>query len=517
MPKIEGSEVSASVHEKRFDERLSLFLLPALAASLIATNRWFTVIDDEAFIIDRAAKPARQTIQLFLSGVGEHQHPPLYDLILHGWLRFTNGNIHLLRLPAIAFFVLGVSVLAMAAKLLGGSRSHACVLWITVLWPYGFHFGRVAVWYSFCFLLVSLVTFYYLNFLSKSTRANWLWLVLSCLCLVYSNYFGWALLGCLAFDYALRNISRVATWRLPFLATGALLLIAYVPVFAAFVSELHHGPHADFHPLSVAANGVYNLYCLFVSESVAPWYWFAGISAGLATGVCLILTLLGTSWPEKRLLLYFFALFFIMTVLGIIQPKRVMLISPWVILPVGVALGTLPKRFLRQTIVASLVLVAVIGWLGILSRNLYAAPRWIEPWNKVSQHAADIIHDGGVVIGNNPSFFFYMTYSLPDDSSGTSHRFDGLLPASHRTGIYNPTQWLDAGRPVGNTTLLIKGLHFDIPSEPTEAAEGWLDQHCSLQSSQRLVHDPGAKWKQRFAPQIGQPEWRIQIRSYSCR
>ena len=181
MPKIEGSEVSASVNEKRFDERLSLFLLPALAVSLIATNRWFTVIDDEAFIIDRAAKPARQTIQLFLSGVGEHQHPPLYDLILHGWLRLTNGNMHLLRLPAIAFFVLGVWVLTMAAKLLGGSRSQASVLWIAVLWPYGFHFGRVAVWYSFCFLLVSLVTLCYLNFLNKSTRANWLWLTLSSL------------------------------------------------------------------------------------------------------------------------------------------------------------------------------------------------------------------------------------------------------------------------------------------------------------------------------------------------
>ena len=516
MPKIEGSEVSASVNEKRFDERLSLFLLPALAVSLIATNRWFTVIDDEAFIIDRAAKPVRQTIQLFLTGVGEHQHPPLYDLILHGWLRLTNGNMHLLRLPAIAFFVLGVWVLAMAAKLLGGSRSQACVLWIAALSPYGFHFGRVAVWYSFCFLLISLVTFCYLNFLSKSTRANWLWLFLSSLCLVYSNYFGWALLGCLALDYVVRNMSRVATWWLPFLATGALLLIAYVPVFAAFVSELHRGPHADFHPLSVAANGVYNLYCLFVSESVAPWYWVAGVSAGLATGVCLILTLLGTSWPARRLLLYFFALFFIMTILGIIQPKRVMLISAWVILPVGVALGTLPKRFLRQTIVASLVVIATIGWLGILCRNLYAAPRWIEPWNKVSQQATNIIHNGGIVIGNNPSFFFYMTYSLPDDGVGASHRFAGLLPTIHRTGIYDPTQWLDAGRPVGTTTLLIKGLHFDIPSGPTEAAEGWLDQHCSLEGSERLVHDPGAKWKQHFAPQIGQLEWRIEIRSYSC-
>ena len=90
---------------------------------LIATNRWFTVIDDEAFIIDRAAKPARQTIQLFLSGVGEHQHPPLYDLLLHGWLRLTNGDPHLLRVLEIVCYVLGAWVLAKAAKRLGGSRS----------------------------------------------------------------------------------------------------------------------------------------------------------------------------------------------------------------------------------------------------------------------------------------------------------------------------------------------------------------------------------------------------------
>jgi hypothetical protein len=31
-----------------------------------------------------------------------------------------------------------------------------------------------------------------------------------------------------------------------------------------------------------------------------------------------------------------------------------------------------------------------------------------------------------------------------------------------------------------------------------------------------LVHDPGAKWKEHFAPKIGQLEWRIEIRSYSC-
>src|SRR5665213_2171755 len=63
-----------------------------LSISLMATNRFFTAVDDECTIIDRAAKPVSQTIQLFLRGIGEHEHPPLYDLILHVWLRVTGGE-----------------------------------------------------------------------------------------------------------------------------------------------------------------------------------------------------------------------------------------------------------------------------------------------------------------------------------------------------------------------------------------------------------------------------------------
>jgi hypothetical protein len=42
----------------------------------------------------RTRLPRRETIQLFLGGVGEHEHLPLYDLLLHEWLRLTNGNFH---------------------------------------------------------------------------------------------------------------------------------------------------------------------------------------------------------------------------------------------------------------------------------------------------------------------------------------------------------------------------------------------------------------------------------------
>src|SRR5690349_21210131 len=130
-------------------------LLLLLGASLLLTNRWFGEVDDECAIIDRAAQPILQTMRLYLSGAGEHEHPPLYDLILHGWLQLTGGEQHLLRLPAILFYLAGAWVLARAAKRQAGSAAQTYTVLLLAFWPYGFHFGRLATWYSFCFLLVA--------------------------------------------------------------------------------------------------------------------------------------------------------------------------------------------------------------------------------------------------------------------------------------------------------------------------------------------------------------------------
>jgi uncharacterized membrane protein len=130
----------------------------ALGVALMATNHWFTEVDDECAIIDLAAPPVSRTLAAYLHGTGLHEHPPLYDIVLHGWLRLTGGNIHLLRLPSICFYLLGAWILGEVAKRLGGARSQFWALAIVALWPFGFHFGRLTTWYSFCFLLVSVLT-----------------------------------------------------------------------------------------------------------------------------------------------------------------------------------------------------------------------------------------------------------------------------------------------------------------------------------------------------------------------
>src|SRR5262245_44229174 len=67
-------------------------LLVVYGGFLVATESRLTVFEDEASIIFLAASQTPgQTIGTFLRGSGQHEHPPLYDLLLHVWLQVTNG------------------------------------------------------------------------------------------------------------------------------------------------------------------------------------------------------------------------------------------------------------------------------------------------------------------------------------------------------------------------------------------------------------------------------------------
>ncbi len=321
-------------------------VLVAFGAILMASNPWFTPVDDEIAIIDVAARPAFARMKLFLSGGGQHEHPPLSDLILHGWLWLTNGNIHLLRLRSVVFYLLGAWFLVQAAHRMAGERARNYTLILLLLWPYGFQLGRLAGWYSVTFLLVSLLTLVYLKYIERPSSRTWMPVVLCALALVDTDYFGWAVLGFLGLDLLLRSGRERRTWLL-LLATGIFLMVASIPVMRALVTQLHTGTVAG-RASSPVATGIYNLYCLFVSESVAPWFWVLGVAAGLAIACVLLLVLVYAKPEARRFFVYFAALLAVMTFLEIVTPRRTLMISPWLILPIGTTLGTMALPSARR-------------------------------------------------------------------------------------------------------------------------------------------------------------------------
>jgi hypothetical protein len=64
--------------------------------------------------------------------------------------------------------------------------------------------------------------------------------------------------------------------------------------------------------------------------------------------------------------------------------------------------------------------------------------------------------------------------------------------------------------------ILIRGGRDPGGNEPIDDAARQLDQSCGSILSRLRMRDEGYKWKQRFFPQLGEPQWRIEIREYDC-
>src|SRR3984893_2139019 len=255
---------------KRNEIARQVMPLMLLGIGLIVSNSNFTVVDDETSILGAAIQPVRATLGVLLSGVGQHGNPPLYDIFSHFWLRWTGGASEALRVPSILFFLAGLFLLARAARRLGGPSSAQAVAWLGALWPFGFHYGRLAAWYAFSFFVVAGLTLAYLRYLEDQSSGRWTWFFLLAVALLWTNYFGWAILGCLAIDQFLRyRAAEVTASPAILIRTGALLCVAFLPIFHAFRSELSAG--LDFHhrALGVLANAAFSCYSLFVSGCVA--------------------------------------------------------------------------------------------------------------------------------------------------------------------------------------------------------------------------------------------------------
>jgi hypothetical protein len=265
------------------------------------------------------------------------------------------------------------------------------------------------------------------------------------------------------------------------------------------------------------ANMAFNVFSLFVSESVAPWFWWLSIPVGVAILSCLILVGWWLVRPARRLLLYGALLIVAMALIGILQTKYLLMISPWVLLPAGIAIESAKPRWATFGLAGALLLIGAAGWYGIYSKRYYSAPRFVEPWQEIAADAANQINSGATVIADHPSFLFYLTYYLRVPTQNGPWRFEGLLPDSvTHPQVFSPHGWLSAGHPTRGKMIVIRAGRDLDGTDPIDIAIKLLDQTCGSISSRLRMRDTGYAWKQRFFPNLGEPLWRIEIREYDC-
>jgi hypothetical protein len=510
----------------RFHHAAGLCVLLAYGLALGFTNPSFTFLDDEIAVVMSANYPVRHTLALFWSGVGQHEHPPLYDLLFHFWLRLTHSRLELLRWPSIAFFLAGIWFLALTARRVGSWSAYWACLFVGVLWPFGFHYGRLAGWYSFAFFLLALTTHAYFRLREESNTARW-WALGGCAAaLLYTNYFGWLPLVCFAADYVLCNSNnRAGAWK-PLLLTSAALLLIFLPLMPAFLAVL--GPIlAKLHPsigtglLSGAVAFVRNMgvtflttgYVLVASESVAPWFWPLSVPAMLAMLVGAALVVTRGPRPLRRMFLTFLCLLAMMVVLRLQgDTPRLLFLAPWMLVPVAASLCAVQKPFERRALAGCLAVVGVVGWFGIFSRGYYVNSIFLDPWRQLSQELEEPRAQGAVILSDEPKYFFYLNQRLglsrvPADSS-----YLGLpVYVSRGVRVYTVKLWLEQG-PMDNQRTIL--LERRLPYPPELYAR--LEAQCGPPHVLFSVPDTAFELKRRYFPATRQQPHPFQALEYDC-
>jgi len=488
-----------------------LLLLSGLAAAILLTNTWFSVMDDEAYQVGSAAQPIGVVVKQFKTSDAQ-LHPPLPDTLLHLWLQLTRNSLVLMRVPSTLFFVLGIWVSSLAATEIAGEAAGRATVILGVLWPYGFHFGRYAVWLSFCFFLLAYLLYAYVRWIEEPRLSRFCALFVAAIALLYTNYMGWAFLFVLGLDFLFRSELKSREYWQQAVILGILLVICYLPVWPELLQQLRY--HHALSPKSLLMF-LYSFYVLFASESIAPWIAVLSVPLCVSIAVCSGIILFRA--PRFGRVLYGGTLLLgvALAFSGEMNQKRVMPLGAWILTAAGIGFATESPRW-RRLLAAGFAVIGIISWFGIVSQRFYSTPRVFEPWEKIAQTAAGPLIAGDTLIASHPAFLLYLTRDVMSREGLDFRHFRGNFGEQvERPGVYNVREWLSANHPTSAQLLFIATL-YGTDFEPTMEASAWLDEHCRLGNTERFVPNPNFELKKKFFGSSQGSPWRIEVREYSC-
>jgi uncharacterized membrane protein len=186
---------------------------------------------DEPFSIFHAQMNIEQIIQKLLEG----NNPPLYELILHYWIHFFGTDSTAVRWPSMLFGASLVAAMFALCKVHFNQRIAWLCASLLTLSNVLLYFSHEARGYSL-FALLTVLSFHcvLLVLSTKERRLYWIALFFVYSCLIYTHYFGLAVIGLHAVYFFLFAPSS-GDKRKKYLLLISAVFIAYSPILPTLV------------------------------------------------------------------------------------------------------------------------------------------------------------------------------------------------------------------------------------------------------------------------------------------
>jgi hypothetical protein len=266
-----------------------LLLLAAQALLLFPRLDLLPVWGDEQFTLTTSALPPGGILET----LRQEEHPPLYYLLVHGWLKLPWPAPPIVSVRALSvLFALMATVLFDRLWLVGLERSAR--LWLLVIWtvsPFLTLYARMGRSYTMQLCLALIAVRLASALLERPGSVPLLaGYTFTAACLLYTHYLsGLSVLAAAALVFAWKTLRRDRRFLLPAMAPVLLVALVYSPWVGALVGSAGRmRRYSPFAPLrNIAADHALDLGYWFVSfhfGETAPWILLllaAPVSAGL--------------------------------------------------------------------------------------------------------------------------------------------------------------------------------------------------------------------------------------------
>ncbi|HLY28848.1 MAG TPA: glycosyltransferase family 39 protein [Aggregatilineales bacterium] len=178
---------------------------------------------DEAWSIWTAQQPFVQTTEITADDV----HPPLYEWLLHGWVRIAGISELAARYVSVLWGLLGVAAVYALAHRLGGTRAALLAALFITLSAFHVHWSQETRMYAMAACLGTLACYAYLR-LGVCWSAWWALLIGACAAATLTHYLGILFIVILNLHWLLTLRRRPRAFHLRWIV--AMLLCAAVLV-----------------------------------------------------------------------------------------------------------------------------------------------------------------------------------------------------------------------------------------------------------------------------------------------
>jgi uncharacterized membrane protein len=314
------------------------------------------------------------------------RHPPLYFIVLRGWVSVAGSSDFALRLFSAVSGMVGLALMAPLARRLVSRRAVVPGVFALGVAPAFIEFSRMARYYSLLLSLGLLSTCLLLRALSRCRWQDWMAYALVSLAVVYTFYPGVILVGVHGMIVFLHAHRRVLIGR--WLVAAFLMGLGFLPwlfVAGSQVARVSGGPGADLSRSLVGfVLGIASAFYTFgVGETLFPWRletWIGLIVVFILLGAGLLKQTDRRCWQSFGL--FIISIVFVSTVVTFVNtstpflnvPVRGLFALPYYLLVIVAGFVNLNSRKWRGVLGCALLVV----W-GISISNNFAERQFLNP------------------------------------------------------------------------------------------------------------------------------------------